>query len=184
MNVPSRRALWTALSVDAIILVAVAAPAGFRLRSKRFLGKWLLPVIVQGAYFTVSTALLGRTPGQMLAGLRVVDADSGRPPTWGQAALRWLVWAGPGLLARIALRMLSRRNADKTRVRLKEMEANNSEHDGPWEPAPVVISTSTKSLGKSVATILLLVIYQLTIGRTARDRVTNTRVVQASAPLR
>ena len=41
------------------------------------------------------TAWLGRTPGQMLAGIRVVDGRSRERPPWTRVALRWAVGGLP-----------------------------------------------------------------------------------------
>jgi uncharacterized RDD family membrane protein YckC len=49
-------------------------------------------LIAADALYTVGfVGALGQTPGQMAAGVSVVDRRSGRPPTWRQAIVRWLV---------------------------------------------------------------------------------------------
>ena len=41
-------------------------------------------------YFTLLWSYMGASLGQRLLGLRVVDATTGQPITFGKAALRWL----------------------------------------------------------------------------------------------
>ncbi|QGG96927.1 RDD family protein [Actinomarinicola tropica] len=51
----------------------------------------LITLVVQLAYFVGFLVQRGATPGKMLVGLKVVDADEGRYPSPGAAFLRWLV---------------------------------------------------------------------------------------------
>ncbi len=190
VGVPSRWARVTAAGVDGAILMAAAVPVAISRWSKRSTASWkpsavnrlppLLPLLAQGAYFVVPTVLLGGSPGQLFSGLRVVDVDSGRRPSWGQAAVRWFVWVGPGLVARIAIRTRSRREAERVRDRLRVIDGSSSVEEPCVEPDPVLMSRAAKSAGVSAAVILVLVVYQLTIGRNARDRVTRTMVVRVS----
>jgi hypothetical protein len=145
---------------------------------------WLAPVVAQGVYFTAPTALLGGTPGQLLVGLRVVDVDSGRTPSLGQAALRWFVLAGPGVFARVVIRTLWKRQAEIAKERLNVIAADSSMTERSAEPDPVLMSRGAKTAAASAAIMLVLVIYERTVGRGARDRLTNTTVVRASVPIR
>ncbi|MGW5848373.1 RDD family protein [Streptomyces sp. NPDC055254] len=120
-----RRALARAL--DSLVLAAVAAgaalplvpAAGAHLQAKvdaaRSSGRtttvWLVDGTVAGQlglvlaavllfgvlYEVLPTARWGRTPGKKLCGVRVLSTATLRPPTFGAALLRWLVYAFLGL---------------------------------------------------------------------------------------
>ena len=79
---------------------------------------------VDAAYTVGTTTLFGRTLGQRLMGLRVVDQVSGGPPGWRQAAVRWAipavgqlgaVWLAPVPLSRLS--KLEKLEPEATRLR-------------------------------------------------------------------
>lgn len=63
-----------------------------------YLGLVLGAVLLFGVFYEVlPTARWGRTPGKKLLGIRVLAAATLRPPTFGAALRRWLVYAFLGL---------------------------------------------------------------------------------------
>ncbi|MGY6501400.1 MAG: RDD family protein [Acidimicrobiales bacterium] len=62
-------------------------------------GTWFLATItfavLYAAYEIVFVHKAGATPGKDFMNIRVVDADTGELPTWGQSARRWLL---PGMV--------------------------------------------------------------------------------------
>ncbi|MFD8149123.1 RDD family protein, partial [Streptomyces sp. NPDC059708] len=64
------------------------------------LGLVLGAVLLFGVFYeALPTARWGRTPGKKLCGVRVLAAATLRPPGFGAALLRWLVFAFLGLPA-------------------------------------------------------------------------------------
>jgi uncharacterized RDD family membrane protein YckC len=61
----------------------------------------LLTAVLGAVYFIGSWARAGRTPGQRLLGLDVVDAAGQGRPSAGQAARRWLALIAPFSLAAV-----------------------------------------------------------------------------------
>lgn len=57
---------------------------------------WWVQVLIWFVYETGSVALWGRTLGKRIAGIRVVNAQTGAVPGWGKAIGRWAV---PGIPA-------------------------------------------------------------------------------------
>lgn len=57
---------------------------------------WWVMVLIWFLYETASVALWGRTLGKRIAGIRVVNAQTGAIPGWGKAIGRWAV---PGIPA-------------------------------------------------------------------------------------
>jgi uncharacterized RDD family membrane protein YckC len=53
---------------------------------------------LSAAYVVLTTVLWGKQLGKLLAGTRIVDAESGDLPGWEQAVLRWAVVGAPGVL--------------------------------------------------------------------------------------
>lgn len=64
-------------------------------------GLRLLAFAMSAAYCIPLTARHGQTLGQMVLGIRVVDADTGALPSPMQAAVRWTVAMVPDALARV-----------------------------------------------------------------------------------
>ncbi|KJY46051.1 hypothetical protein VR46_11250, partial [Streptomyces sp. NRRL S-444] len=63
-----------------------------------YLGLVLGAVLLFGVFYeALPTARWGRTPGKKLLGVRVLSAATLRPPTFGAALRRWLVYAFLGL---------------------------------------------------------------------------------------
>ncbi|GHE40330.1 RDD family protein [Streptomyces vinaceus] len=63
-----------------------------------YLGLVLAAVLLFGVFYeALPTARWGRTPGKKLLGIRVLSAATLRPPTFGAALRRWLVYALLGL---------------------------------------------------------------------------------------
>jgi RDD family len=145
-----------------------------------------VPTAIQGAYFTIATAVAGGSPGQLLVGLRVVDVATGRRPSWPQALSRWWVLAGPGTVARVVIAG-SRNPSAKRKVRLAILrgqqdrlaEELSGDADQLDERLPALHSgRRTAALWAPPAvTVILLLVYKLTLGRGAHDRLSNTRVV-------
>ena len=68
-------------------------------RRRRALG--LAVLALSGGYHISLTAKRGQTLGQMVVGIRVVDATTAAVPTLKQSAVRWAVAAVPDALARL-----------------------------------------------------------------------------------
>jgi uncharacterized RDD family membrane protein YckC len=49
-----------------------------------------IDLVLSFAYFTLLWSYMGASLGQRLLGMRVVDATTGQPISFGKAALRWL----------------------------------------------------------------------------------------------
>ncbi|MFG2618252.1 RDD family protein [Streptomyces sp. NPDC048507] len=63
-----------------------------------YLGVVLAAVLLFGVFYeALPTARWGRTPGKKLLGVRVLSASTLRPPSFGAALRRWLVYALLGL---------------------------------------------------------------------------------------
>ncbi|MGW7192796.1 RDD family protein [Streptomyces sp. NPDC054838] len=63
-----------------------------------YLGLVLAAVLLFGVLYEVlPTARWGRTPGKKLLGVRVLATATRRPPTFGAALRRWLVYAALGV---------------------------------------------------------------------------------------
>lgn len=89
--------------VDSLPFVALAlavpkTDSGAR-RTER--GLRLVAIAVNGAYYIPLTAKQGQTIGQMVFGIRVVDANTASRPTLRQSAVRWAVAMVPDALARL-----------------------------------------------------------------------------------
>jgi hypothetical protein len=107
----------------------------------------------QAAYIIVPTAIFGGTPGQLVVGLRVVDAKTGRRPSPQQVILRWALNALPPLVVRMVL-------------------TNPPPRD---EPAP-----ENKARGRMLRAaggIVLLAVYRKNVNQQVQDRLTNTKLV-------
>lgn len=72
--------------------------------------------IVAGCYFVAGTALAGRTAGQAVLGLRVVDEATGRSPGCLASMIRWVVLQSPRVLSTVVSRSsFIRRNVEQLR---------------------------------------------------------------------
>jgi hypothetical protein len=76
----------------------------------------------RAAYVVVTTATLGGTFGQLLAGLRVVDAASRQRVGWRQATSLWAMEAGPGIVVSLWLRDQGRKINEGIKQRLAGIE--------------------------------------------------------------
>ncbi|MGW7329198.1 RDD family protein, partial [Streptomyces sp. NPDC054840] len=104
-----------ALAVAALLLPEATAHVEAKVDAARASGRtttvWLLDGTIAGhlglvigavllfgiLYEVLPTARWGRTPGKKLLGVRVLDTATLRPPTFGAALRRWLVYAVLGL---------------------------------------------------------------------------------------
>jgi len=175
-----------AMTADTAALVTMFLPLARRYRSVTGLAHIAIPATMQMAYFTISVGAIGRSPGQLVAGLRVVDVATGERPDWVKSAERWAVWAAPGIVARSVV-LASRRLTKKTSAALgEEVQRIASEFDD--QPEELHRQLLALHSGRKAAAIWapgavtagLLVIYEITVGRGAQDRVTGTRIVRAS----
>lgn len=93
---PSRRLVAGVL--DAAIVDAAARGLrriqGSRWDDSALSAKWKR-LGVAGCYFVAATAVAGRTGGQAILGLRVVDEFTRRKPGWRAAMIRWVVRQPP-----------------------------------------------------------------------------------------
>lgn len=81
-----------ALTVDAVLAGAiVAGPVIVLSNAKAEVVAAVVGVVLASLYFAAFVALPGRTPGQALLGLTVVDAATGGPVAPGRALLRSLI---------------------------------------------------------------------------------------------
>ena len=83
------------------VLLALAVPGQTPTGRRRRQGFGLAALALNGAYHISLTAKRGQTLGQMLLGIRVVDAKTAAVPTFKQSALRWAVATVPDALARL-----------------------------------------------------------------------------------
>jgi hypothetical protein len=146
----------------------------------------LLVRSMQAGYFTVTTSVLGGSPGQLMMGLRVVDADTMQRPTWRQAFLRWAVDAVPTFLLQVltSLRPSRRQTTrDELNARFDEVAQLRREDldDDTLNARAAELSEEAVKGGLSAvqaAGVVVMIAYYVTIGRRGRDGVTNTIVVQ------
>ncbi len=91
---PAPRAL--AMAIDGVLWMAASAFLMWAfygqvisrwddLRPGTLAINWLLPLVVCVLFWTWQ----GATPGKLIAGIKVVDNQSGRRPSWHQSVLRW-----------------------------------------------------------------------------------------------
>ncbi|MDQ4091696.1 MAG: RDD family protein [Actinomycetota bacterium] len=96
---PSRR--LASAQLDAAIVIGACIGAR-RLRRRAVLDSSLRAqaedLVVAGCYFAGVPALAGRTPGQAVLGLRVVESDTHGAPGWRPLLVRWLVLQLPHVL--------------------------------------------------------------------------------------
>lgn len=144
-----------------------------------------MPIAIQGAYFTITTAMAGGSPGQLLSGLRVVDAATGRLPSWRQALSRLVLWAGPGIVARVVGAALRNPSA-QTKARLAVLrdeqdrlteELSDDQHQLDERLAAMRSGRRMMTLWAPPAMTVMVLVYRLTVGRGAHDRLSDTRVV-------
>ena len=83
------------------VVLAVAVPGRTPTGRRRRQGFGLGALALSGAYHISLTAKRGQTLGQMLLGIRVVDAKTAAVPTFKQSALRWAAATVPDALARL-----------------------------------------------------------------------------------
>ena len=57
---------------------------------------WAFTFVFAGAYTSVLHALFGQTVGKMVAGVRVVVAEDGGPPSFGASLLRYVAYFASG----------------------------------------------------------------------------------------
>ena len=82
-----------------VLVLAVPRQPPTARRPRRGLG--LAAFALSGAYHISLTAKRGQTLGQMVLGIRVVDAKTAAVPTLKQSAVRWAVTMVPDALARL-----------------------------------------------------------------------------------
>lgn len=81
-----------------VLALAVPGQTPTGCRRQRGFG---LALALSGAYHISLTAQRGQTLGQMVLGIRVVDAKSAAVPTFKQSAVRWAVATVPDALVRL-----------------------------------------------------------------------------------
>jgi hypothetical protein len=107
--IPSRAQRFVADSVDSAVIVAIGIAARPRRTRADRAARWFVGTAALAAYAIVPVALLGGSPGELAAGLRVVDSRSRRAVGWRQAVSRWVVWVAPGVAVNAASRVLLKR---------------------------------------------------------------------------
>ncbi len=80
-------------------IVVGAAFAGGTIGYGSLIGLAVINLVLSGAYFIYTWTRMRASPGDRLLGIMVLNAADGSPLTPNQAAMRWLVLAGPGALA-------------------------------------------------------------------------------------
>jgi RDD family protein len=155
-----------------------------RQRARRFTVARLL----RAGYVIVPMAVIGATPGQLIAGVRVVDAETGGRPTWAQVLGRWAIDETPGLLLRVALRPMERRNTASLRevearvddLMREESEGRDDETDVDLDELNAKLKTAFSTdlhCGPLLLGTIVAVGYHVAFGRRVRDALTHTRVV-------
>jgi hypothetical protein len=148
--------------------------------------------VAQAAYFTLPTALVGGTPGQLVLGLRVVDAVSGDKLSLRRAVVRWSVMAVPGMaLGAIARNLQPRLDERNKRVspKITRIHRECADNQDELKRRMHAVMRDEFRLDPLVATatammfplLLFLLTYQLVTLRTIADRLSNTRVVHPRA---
>lgn len=187
---PSLCRRTAAAFLDVPPLIALGFGLWGRTRRRTELGRRLAAMAVRGVYVTVPTAMFGGTIGQLLAGLRVVDADSYRLVGWKQAGARWAIEGVPGLLLSVALRRTIRKLNGGSAERLGRIEARVQELKERIADDPESLDAQRLALyeaavgsgaqrtflvvgGTSAAYVALF----FTVVSRLRDRVSNTVVV-------
>lgn len=79
--------------LDSLPFLVVASALSFRTQSDRprrqRRGSGVAGLVFSGAYQVSLMATRGQTPGMMVVGIKVVDAQTGAVPTLKQSAVRW-----------------------------------------------------------------------------------------------
>jgi uncharacterized RDD family membrane protein YckC len=76
---------------------------GRELNVAAFLVVGLAQLAISFGYFAYAWVILRGTPGMRLLGLRIGDEADGRPVSWDQALVRWLIVGLPATLATFAV---------------------------------------------------------------------------------
>jgi uncharacterized RDD family membrane protein YckC len=90
------------LAIVESILGAIVIGTSFATGSLSYgslIGLAVINLVLSGAYFIYTWTRMRASPGDRLLGIMVLNAADGSPLTMNQAAMRWLVLAGPGALA-------------------------------------------------------------------------------------
>ncbi len=97
-----KRAVAALIESLPFVVLALAVPkrTPTARRRRRGVGR-LAALALSGAYHISLTAKRGQTLGQMVLGIRVVDAKTAAVPTPRQSAVRWAVATVPDALARL-----------------------------------------------------------------------------------
>ena len=95
-----KRAMAGLIESLLFLVLALAVPGQTPTGRRRQRG-FGLALALSGAYHISLTAKRGQTVGQMVLGIRVVDAESAAVPTFKQSAVRWAVATVPDALVRL-----------------------------------------------------------------------------------
>jgi hypothetical protein len=179
--------------LDTVLLVGPALlmlwRRGFRTPPTHRLKRLLRRELIQAVYFTVPTALVGGTPGQVAVGLRVVDAGTLQRVGWKKATARWVIWAVPGFLVNAYSALVSdrlqaetERRVETVRAGLEDVERQHPDDEKERAEATVELYRSAgvyniACLNQVLFGLAVVLAHRLVGGRGARDRWTNTRVV-------
>ncbi|MGH9124104.1 MAG: RDD family protein [Acidimicrobiales bacterium] len=138
----------------------------------------------QLAYFTLPVMTIGATPGQLAAGIRVVDSASGARLTVSQAVGRWTVDAVPGFAPSLAIRCWRQRQTEHLRALHAKLDADRdrgtqddaADDDGNSAVPRYIIKPWPLLAGVGVLA------YHLVLGSPVRvrDRISHTTVVKAA----
>ena len=96
-----KRGMAGAVDCLPFFALALAAPETHSMDHRAGRGVRLVTLALSGAYYIPLTAKHGQTLGQMVLGIRVVDAKTAAMPTLKQSAVRWAVTMVPDALARL-----------------------------------------------------------------------------------
>ncbi len=172
----------------AIDTAALVTPVFLLLRRLRVVACPLhiaVPAAIQMAYFTISVATTGGYPGQLIAGLRVVDMATGARPGWSKSAQRWMVWAAPGIATRsiiLASRSVTKKRAAALGEEQRRIVAEfDDQEDELVHRRLLALQTGRKAApiwAPPAITTALLVLYEISIGRGAQDSLTGTYIVR------
>ena len=90
--------VWASI-IDSVIIACVVGPIVYAVYGPSYLEQdglfagpadflltWVLPAVAVTVFWIYRSA----TPGKMLAGIKIIDARSGGPPSAGQAIVRYL----------------------------------------------------------------------------------------------
>jgi hypothetical protein len=143
--------------------------------------------LIQAVYYIVPIAIAGGTPGQVAVGLRVVDVDTLQLPGLKKAAARWAIGAAPSIFMNGVFTAFNDKWKAEVSRRTESVRSEVERLQEEYPDDPKTYSEKVTALDRSVGlhrimirpllVVGIVVAYQATVGRGAKDRWTRTKVV-------